>query len=74
MTTQTAFAAFRKNTPITLDGAAAKFSVDRKTILRWESGESLIPAERLEEVERISGISRRLLRPDLAAIFTEAAE
>lgn len=72
MATKTAFATFRENTKITLDATAERFAVDRKTILRWESGESLIPADRLEDVERISGISRRLLRPDLAAIFAEA--
>lgn len=69
MTKQNAFAKFRKESSLTLDGAAEKLGVDRKTILRWEQGVSLIPAERVMEVERATGISRHDLRPDLSSIF-----
>jgi len=75
MTTKMALANFRSSHGLTLDGAAAALGVDRKTVLRWEQGKVLIPAERVLEVERVTGISRYELRPDLAAIFakTEAA-
>lgn len=69
-----AFARFRLKSELTLDGVAAKFRVDRKTILRWEQGVSPIPTDRVLEVERITGISRHELRPDLSRIFVEAGE
>lgn len=65
MDTQTAFAGFRKSRGLTLDGAAEIFSVDRTTILRWERGDPPVPVKRLDEVERVTGISRHDLRPDI---------
>lgn len=65
METQTAFAGFRKSSGLTLDGAAELFKVDRTTILRWERGEPPVPVKRLDEVERITGIPRNQLRPDI---------
>jgi len=65
MTHQSAFSEFRKNSPLTLDGVAALFGVDRTTILRWEKGEPPIPIKRLLEIEKITGISRHDLRPDV---------
>lgn len=44
-------------------GALFTPSVDKSTILRWERGQ--IPPERAVEVERITGISRHELRPDI---------
>jgi DNA-binding transcriptional regulator YdaS (Cro superfamily) len=63
------FADYRKNSGLTLDGVAERFGVDRKTILRWEQGAFPIPADRVLEVEAITGISRHDLRPDLSRIF-----
>lgn len=65
MDTPTAFADFRKSRGLTLDGAANLFGVDRTTILRWERGAPPVPVKRLEEIERITGISRHELRPDV---------
>lgn len=42
--------------------------VDKATITRWALKE--IPADRVEEVARKTGISASTLRPDLAALFT----
>lgn len=56
---------------MTLDAAADLFGVNRSTILRWERGEPPVPVDRLFEIERITGISRYELRPDLAAIFVQ---
>lgn len=67
-----AFSRFRKNSELTLDGAAEKLGVDRKTILRWEQGTTPIPAERVIELERMTGISRHELRPDLSRIFVQS--
>lgn len=54
----------------TLEGVAHLFGVNKTTWLRWEKGEFPIPAKRLSEIEKATGISRQKLRPD---IFTEAA-
>jgi DNA-binding transcriptional regulator YdaS (Cro superfamily) len=37
--------------------------VDKGTVSKWNRG--LIPAERIVEIERITGIPREKLRPDL---------
>jgi DNA-binding transcriptional regulator YdaS (Cro superfamily) len=42
---------------------ARALDVDKATISRWQHG--VIPAERVPEVERSTGISRHDLRPDL---------
>lgn len=72
MHTKTAFAKHRENTKLKLAEVAAQFKVDRTTILRWETGAVPIPDGRLEEIERVTGISRHALRPDLAALFAQA--
>lgn len=74
MKKQTAFAHYRKSTGKTLDEVAADFGVDRTTILRWERGEPNIPADRVLEIERITGISRHELLPNLSRIFIRADE
>lgn len=62
----------RKKTPLeqyrdaasrTLADLAGDFGVDKSTVLRWETGK--VPADRVLEVERITGISRHQLRPDI---------
>jgi hypothetical protein len=39
--------------------------VNKSTVLRWERGDPPVPVQRLDEVERITGIPRRYLRPDI---------
>jgi DNA-binding transcriptional regulator YdaS (Cro superfamily) len=73
MTEPNAFSDFRKRTGQTLDATAEQFGVDRKTILRWEQGSSPIPADRVLTIERITGISRHELRPDLSRIFVDGS-
>lgn len=65
MTNETAFSNYRKNTGLTLVAVAEAFGVDRKTILRWEQGKTPIPVRRLAEIEEVTGIPRRDLRPDV---------
>lgn len=65
MTQKTAFPEFRKNTGKTLDGVAEVFGVNRRTIIRWEKGAPPIPTNRLDEAEKITGIPRNKLRPDI---------
>lgn len=65
----TPFASYRQSSGKTLDAVAADFNVDRKTILRWETGETPLPLKRLDEFAEITGIPPHELRPDLADIF-----
>ena len=40
-----------------------------ETVLDWASGKSLVDPELVVEIERITGVSRHELRPDLSRIF-----
>lgn len=44
-------------------GALFTPSVDKSTVLRWERGQ--VTVERAVEIERVTGISRHELRPDI---------
>ncbi len=46
--------------------------VDKSTVSRWERG--LLNARRAIEIERVTGISRRELLPDVFAFAPEPAE
>lgn len=61
--------AYRVANALTLYDLALKFGVNKSTVLRWEEG--TVPAERILDIERVTGIPRHELRPDL---FAEAAE
>jgi len=54
---------------LTLEELAGRFGVNKSTVLRWE--EERVPAERVLDVERETGVSRHDLRPDL---YPEPAE
>lgn len=56
---------FRKDSGLTAKEIADKFGVDRATLLRWEVEAPAIPVKRLDDAERITGLSRRDIRPDL---------
>jgi DNA-binding transcriptional regulator YdaS (Cro superfamily) len=40
-----------------------------ETVSDWASGKSLVDPELVVEIERITGVSRHELRPDLSRIF-----
>lgn len=42
---------------------ARMIGVDKSTVTRWDQGR--IPAERVLDIERVTGVSRSDLRPDL---------
>lgn len=54
---------FRKSSGQTLDDLAAAFGVDRTTVWRWETGK--VPVSRLGDIERLTGVPRQVLRPDI---------
>lgn len=47
---------------------AKALGVNKSLVTRWFKGR--IPVERLEAVEKATGISRNKLRPDLAGMFS----
>lgn len=55
----------RKAKGWTIDRAATEFGVNRRTLIRWEDGATPLPVERLEQAERIYGVKRIQLRPDI---------
>lgn len=71
MIEQSPLAQYREANRKTLDELGTALGVDKSTMLRWERGR--VPAERVLDVERLTGISRDVLRPDLAKIFAGAA-
>jgi DNA-binding transcriptional regulator YdaS (Cro superfamily) len=48
-----------------MEAAGRKLGVNKSTILRWENGDRRIPAERVREVSRITGLAPEVLRPDI---------
>ena len=61
--TQSPLRSYRKAAKRSLESLAADFGVHKTTILRWEEGG--VPVDRLNDVERATGISRQTLRPDI---------
>jgi DNA-binding transcriptional regulator YdaS (Cro superfamily) len=55
--------AYRTKAELSLERLAVRFGVNRSTLLRWEEGR--VPAERVLDVERETGVSRHDLRPDI---------
>ena len=56
-------AEYRKAHRKTLEEIGAALGVNKSTILRWEDNQ--VPVERLADVEKVTGISRQELRPDI---------
>jgi DNA-binding transcriptional regulator YdaS (Cro superfamily) len=54
---------FREGKNLSLEQLAEQFGVHKTTVMRWEGRR--VPAERVAEVERVTGLSRGHLRPDL---------
>jgi DNA-binding transcriptional regulator YdaS (Cro superfamily) len=44
---------------------AALGGVHKSTISRWESGDVAIPVDKLDAIERVTGVPRAALRPDI---------
>ena len=59
---------YRKLKNQSLEVLSDALGVDKSTLWRWETGK--VPVDRLVDVERVTGLSRQDLRPD---IFGEAA-
>lgn len=62
---ETLIKAWRKRTGRRADDVAREAGVTLAMWSRWETGARRIPAERVTDIERITGISRHNLRPDI---------
>lgn len=58
-----AIAAYRERHQLTLQAFGQKVGVGAPAVFKWERGR--VPAERVLDVERVTGIPRHELRPDL---------
>ena len=56
---------YRADTGKTREAAADELGVDATTVWRWETDRIRIPVDRLADIERITGIPRQELRPDI---------
>lgn len=56
---------WRQQVNRTAEDVAAEAGVTLAMWSRWETGARQVPAERVLEIERITGISRHDLRPDV---------
>jgi DNA-binding transcriptional regulator YdaS (Cro superfamily) len=61
----TALKAWRSRTQLDARMAATEVGVSLPTWSRWETGRRSVPAGRVLDVERITGVSRHDLRPDI---------
>jgi transcriptional regulator with XRE-family HTH domain len=61
---------YRKAKGATLLEMGKALGVDKSTLMRWEHGR--VPPERLAEIERLTGIPRRKLRPDIFGKISSA--
>lgn len=54
---------YRHQNNRSLEALAADLGVDKSTLWRWEAGQ--VPVGRLADIERVTKIPRRDLRPDI---------
>ncbi len=54
------------------DALAAQLGIARRTLFLWKANG--VPAERLDDVSRATGIPASALRPDLARMFAPSPE
>lgn len=51
---------------LTLSEMAVKLdNIDKSTVLRWEKRKTPVPPKRFDLIERVTGIPRHKLRPDI---------
>ncbi|MFH5924576.1 helix-turn-helix domain containing protein [Roseomonas xinghualingensis] len=69
-TPPSALAEYLSRPSVTAVALGAELNVSHSTVLRWAAGR--VPADRVVDVSRVTGIPAAQLRPDLAAAFTHA--
>lgn len=66
--------AFRERNQLSQAQLADLLGVERPSVTRWENGTRKVDPDKLTRILEKTGIPPRELRPDLAAMFSEAAE
>ena len=66
---QTPLKRWRTETQLSAEDAARQVRVSLPTWSRWETGMRRVPAERVSDVVRITGLAPEIIRPDLADVF-----
>jgi transcriptional regulator with XRE-family HTH domain len=61
--------AFRDARHMTQSQFAEKIGVHSLSVSRWETGQRKIDLDLVAQISKITGIPKRKLRPDLAAMF-----
>lgn len=56
---------YRTDANVTPKQLCDRLGVENTTLWRWETGRVKIPVERLDKIERVTGIPRQKLRPDI---------
>jgi hypothetical protein len=59
-----------KSVGLRTDDVVRRLKIDRTTLFRW--AKKGIPLDRLDEVQKLTGLPHAVLRPDLAAKFHPA--
>lgn len=62
------------NGALTQEALGKELGVTGVTVSRWESGVRMPDKDLLPQISKITGISAKELRPDLAELMNEAAE
>lgn len=65
MTIKTPLAEYRAAKGKTLAELASMIGVDASTLHRWETGAYPVPLRHVAALQKLTGISRRKLRPDV---------
>lgn len=58
-----ALAQYRASAGLTMQALAAKLGVDKSAVCKWEARK--VPAERVRQIEAMTGIPASVLRPDI---------
>ena len=66
---QIEFSEILKRHDVTAAAVARGLGINKSTVSRWRT----VPPERVLDVERVTGIPRHVLRPDLSAVFGETS-
>jgi len=64
---------WRAAAQLSAEEAARQVRVSLPTWSRWETGSRRVPAERVNDVVRVTGLAPETIRPDLAGVFAASS-
>lgn len=63
---------FRVKQELTQEALGKELGVSGQTVWRWENGDRQVSRKLISKITKVTGISARELRPDLAKVFEDA--